>query len=130
VLANDSAFPFAGSFALYCDPNLPKGARRPELARILEHGDPNVLISLPLRLGADGNRRVELTELIDGTPLSEAEEAELKALRKRLLTARRGRAALQARFDALRSRSIHLMILRAERAKWAAAQAESRRQAA
>ena len=115
MLAAETAFPFAGSFALWCDPEEPAG--RLELARILEHGGDNVLISLPLRLGAVGNRRVPLADLVDGTPLTTAEEDEVRELRQQLRTRTRNRKKLERRYQALRERQIHWMVLRSERAK-------------
>jgi hypothetical protein len=124
MLHVDTPFPEVGSFALYQDPDLPMPERRSELARIIERGVSVALISLPLRLGAGGNKRVPLADLIDGTPLTKAEERELTDLDRSLRSRVRNRSAVEARVKALRDRAIWMMCLRSERAKLAAAQAE------
>jgi hypothetical protein len=130
MLSEDAAFPFAGSYCLFRDYRLAAEERRPELARILERGVSVALISLPLRIGAESNLRVPLDDLIDGTPLTKAEDDELKKLKADLKTRRRNRAAAEKRHKALRDRAVWSACLRAERAKLALNREEQRRKAA
>lgn len=103
-------FPQVGSYCLYEDKDLPRGERRPELARILEVGASVALIALPLREGrASGNKRVPLADLIDGTPLTDEEKVEEVELFRAVLGKDRLTPALRRkkdRHDALRQRQI------------------------
>lgn len=130
MLASATDFPLPGSFALYRDDTLPIDRQRPELARILERGPLTALISLPLRLGAGGNRRVPIGDLIDGTPLTKDEERELADIQRALRSRVRGRAKLETRAKALRDRSIWMICLRSERARFDAQQAVEQRRVA
>jgi hypothetical protein len=112
MLATEAAFPFAGSFALALDERLPKDQQRLELVRILERGVSAALISLPLRIGAGANCRVAIADLVDGTPLTLEETAELERLTKTLRSQVRNRGAAEKRRDSLRKRTIHSAILR------------------
>lgn len=109
MLSPATPFPAVGSYALFEDPNLPRGQRRTELVRILERGAHVVLVSFPLREGAGGNRRVALADLIDGTPLTAEEKREEFDLYRQIF----GRDRLtpkqkekKARHEALRGRQI------------------------
>lgn len=123
-------FPHVGSYGLLIDTGLPVEQRRAELARVLGRfpegrgGEQVELarISLPLREGASSVRTVELTELIDATPLTRAEERELgdldAALHGRTLRSARQKAAA-FRAEKLRERLCYSQILIAELAKLA-----------
>ena len=109
MLIPQTPFPQAGSYGLYQDPELPCGERRAELARILELGASVALISLPLRDGAGGNRRVPIADLIDGTPLDAAETKELTDCFRAMHQGtgrRRNVKAARARHATLKTRAI------------------------
>lgn len=117
-----TTFPHVGSYGLLIDANLPVDQRRAELIRIFglveaEGTTPLASISLPLRTGASGTRIVELQELIDGTPLTKAEERELadteSQLRGRRIRSARQKAD-QARCEELRSRLCFSQLLSRE----------------
>jgi hypothetical protein len=127
MLAAESTFPFAGSFALLRDPRLAPEEQKLELVRIIELGTTEALVSLPLRIGAEGNLRVPLADLIDGTPLTRDDEAELLSLDYLVRHKARRWKHHKHKHDALRQRQIHAICLRSEKAKWAAAQLEQRR---
>lgn len=110
MLSSATAFPQVGSYALYEDPELPRGDRRPELVRILELGATVALVAFPLREGrASGNKRLPLADLLDGTPLTAQEKREEVELFRQVtgkdrLTPRQKQ--LKVRHDALRARMI------------------------
>lgn len=102
-------FPNVGSYALFIDSELPVSEQRAELARIVgssADGNGEVLIGLPLRVGASGSRTVRIDQLKDATPLSEAEKAELQALREHLSGSPRPNRKKIERAEALRTRQI------------------------
>lgn len=119
MLSPDAPFPYVGSYALLIDSDLPKSAQRAELVRIMWRrlvpeapGQPaheEVSVSFPLRAGACGNKLVPFAELINPTPLDDAEKRELTDLQRHLA----GRVNLSpklkvklARVHALRQRLI------------------------
>lgn len=125
MLASAAPFPQVGSYALLIDMDQP--APQPaELVRIqfrhLAHPPESglVTVAFPLRNGADGTKRVRLTDLIDATPLTSAESREMTDLRRELaargatvgrdgrITTRtvRGRKVKAARYEALRDRAV------------------------
>lgn len=112
MLASAAPFPQVGSYALLIDMDQP--APQPaELVRIqfrhLAHPPESgvVTVAFPLRNGADGTKRVRLTDLIDATPLSSAESREMTDLRRELTGQRvRGRKVKAARYEALRDRAV------------------------
>jgi uncharacterized protein YgbK (DUF1537 family) len=81
-----SPFPQVGSYALLVDTNLPVSQQRAELVRVMRRIEAGgeVAVAFPLRLGACGNRIVPESELLDGTPLTKAEERELTDLQGHL----------------------------------------------
>lgn len=120
-----SPFPHVGSYALLIDVEQPVELRRAELARIfslveVEGTATLVNISLPLRTGASGTKVVELSDLIDGTPLSREEMRELadldSALQGRKLRTPKLKAAHE-RCEALRHRLCFSQVLTAELSK-------------
>jgi hypothetical protein len=82
MLRVPTPFPEQGSFALLDHDG------RTHAVRILQRDQEGfVRISLPARLGAaSGNLRVPFDQLIDPTPLTEEERAELKRLEGFVLT--------------------------------------------
>lgn len=103
-------FPQIGSYCLFQDSSDAPDGGGPQLAQVIQRFDDGALISLPLKAGASGNRRVVLAELCDATALSIAEERELTDLANQIRgrdcrRSKRLRAA-QARHDGLRSRLI------------------------
>jgi hypothetical protein len=103
MLNTPAPFPQVGSYALVVH----EGKTR--LARIIQRdpGGDRIGISLPQRYGAAGVLTVAFEELIDGTPLSDAERAELTALERDLAGRARPKKAAAARHDELRHRDIH-----------------------
>ena len=122
MLKTATLFPQPGSFALYRDDELEPEDRRPELARILELGVNSALISLPLRTGAGGTKRVARADLEDATELTPAEQAEMVELERQLRTRVRGRPALEARVAALRNRALWAPMMRSLLRRWRASQ--------
>jgi hypothetical protein len=100
LIKSPAAFPFPGSYALQ------EVAGDPQLVRIIEVNHGTALVAYPARFGASGNAQVPLARLLDATPLSEAERAELDALDTKLAGAARPRKADVAREEALRLRMI------------------------
>lgn len=126
MIQAETPFPYVGSYALFADPNLPLGQQRAELVRIQRRDDERVWVSFPLRIGASGNKIVDLDQLIDGTPLDTAEKREHADLERHL----RGRTKLTqkmreqaVRSEILRRRAIYSMVMHSERAKLASSQA-------
>jgi hypothetical protein len=109
MIRSPADYPFPGSFALLIDTNLPAEQRRCELVRIMRY-DPDhgqAAVAFPLRVGASGNRVIASAELIDATPLTTAEAAELETLRDHLgMQARPNRKKIE-RAEALRRRQIY-----------------------
>ena len=106
MLATPTSFPHSGSYALYAL------GERLLLARIIGAGrDGRVSISLPAITTAGGQRTVELDELIDGTPLSDAEFADMQALEKRLAGASDRNTPAYRRWAALSQRYAHAVTL-------------------
>lgn len=114
MLTPPTPFPHIGSYALLIDRDRPppQGA---ELVRILGYrfkgNETFVLAAFPLRTGAGGNKEVPQGELIDFTPLSDDETAELARLAREMAGRKVGPRstsgkAKQARLEALRSRTI------------------------
>jgi hypothetical protein len=119
MLTPDTPFPQQSSWALLEDAGETLAVRIVSI----EPGqspDRRVLVSVPSRLGASGNLTVEFRQLIDATPLSDAERGEYRRLERTIpaAPARRGsRVRLQQeRYAALRLRAIHSQTLRSLRA--------------
>jgi hypothetical protein len=126
MLKVPAEFPFAGSFALYVDTELPVAQQRAELVRVIRWGELSAggslpadegVVGFPLRSGASGTRYLRRGDLIDGTPLTRAEELELADLEGHL----RGRDRLtpkmmrqQERATALKRRLVFSQVLAAE----------------
>jgi hypothetical protein len=100
MLKSPAAFPFPGSYALQ------EVAGETTLVRIHEVNDGTALVAYPTRFGASGNAQVPLAQILDATPLTAAECAELDALDSKLAGAARPRKADVAREEALRLRLI------------------------
>lgn len=95
MLDTPAIFPDLGSYALHQE------AGTTHLVRIHQHKAKGlVLVSYPARTGASGNRTLELADLLDGTPLNEAERAEMAALAK-AVEGRRKSKRLEPQFDRL-----------------------------
>lgn len=110
-------FPNPGAKALLVE------AHRAIPVRIMQNGkgrgrNREVLISLQDRDGASGNRRVKVGELIDASPLTEKETAELERLERELVgQAVSERSPKYKRYMALHQRALHAFELeQAERA--------------
>lgn len=107
MLSAATPFPQQGSYALYT-----RGLT--QIARIISvdtrDGVKVATISLVIRAGASGNRRVPLAELRDPTPLDAVEQAQLAELERVWLNAPRPRGRWQRaaydHFHALRDRLI------------------------
>lgn len=117
MLRTPAPFPHVGSFGLFTDTSLPVAQQRAELARILERGVNSALIALPLRLGAAGNQRVALADVIDATPLTKLEERELTDLERALRGRARPNPTKATRLNVLRERAIWSLVLNSELAK-------------
>ena len=116
MLKIPAPFPQVGSFALLIDMNQP-APQRAELVRILERTYPQgsgATVSFPLRTGASGYNTVPLAGLIDGTPLTSEESAELDALRSHLSQQTRPNRKKIERAEALRRRQIYSDAMRYE----------------
>lgn len=74
----------------------------------------NVGVAFPLRTGASGNRLVYAEDLIDGTPLSKAEERELADLQRALRQQVRPNRKKVDRAESLRRRLVFSQLLAAE----------------
>jgi hypothetical protein len=112
MIREPASFPFPGSWALYS-----LGGRwmavRLQLVR-----DGEAMLSIPSHYGvASGNRRVALAELMDPTPLSADERAEMEALRRAVAGRKRPRKSDVARVDALQHRELHARMLADQLAK-------------
>lgn len=107
MLPFQTEFPQIGSYALI------QIEGRLQLARLQERfEDGRVLISLPLVPHvATGSSRVPLSDLIDGTPLTAAEQEELRRLSAELTEPKRHAARKVARASALRERDIHAELM-------------------
>ena len=122
MLSTPAPFPHVGSFAAFVDLDIPRAEdRRAELVRIARPaGDGTVLVTFPLRTGSTGTRTVELSELIDCTPLSRDEERELTDL-QRLFRGREPRRnkdrPAHERAEALRQRLLYSRLMVPELAK-------------
>ncbi len=87
MLTPETPFPYAGSYALLVDPDAaaPQAA---ELVRILARRPSEqgvfAMVSFPLRADASGNKVVAEAELIDATPLTQAEAREFHDLDREL----------------------------------------------
>lgn len=104
MLKVHAPFPQVGSYAL-----LEEGGKT-FLVRI-QHRDPEgqglALISFPGSYNASGNRKVAIADLIDGTPLTDAERREYAALEGALAgTSASTRSKKYKRYMALRLRDI------------------------
>lgn len=123
-------FPHVGSYALFIDDRLPIGEQRAELVRIMrrpticERGG-DVAVAFPLRTGASGSRLVDDARLIDGTPLTKAEERELADLQRYVAGRERPNRAKAERCEALRNRLIMSGVMAIELAKLGRLQARS-----
>lgn len=118
MLSAETPFPYQGSSALYIDRDLPPSEQRAELVRIISRRAPHLpfgetgaqsLVSFPLRTGASGNKVVPEAELIDITPLDQAERKEMAELFGHLLGRERLTPKMKrqkARHDALKNRSM------------------------
>lgn len=135
MLRTPAPFPYPGSFALLIDKELPVERQRAELARVIRIDSGDVTnwasIALPLRVGASGNRVVPLGDLIDATPLTRAEDVELRALQMAVRSRVRPNKAKLSRVEALRQRAIFSVLLASELAVMNSNEARSdRRQGA
>jgi hypothetical protein len=133
MLRTPAEYPHPGSFALVVDPQLPLTEQHAELVRLQRRDGDAVAISFPLRAGV-GYRVVDLSELIDGTPLTPKEHDELRAIERALvgrdrddLTRAEQRRA--KRGEALRQRMMAALILASERARLDAFHARDTRRA-
>lgn len=141
MLKTQAPFPHVGSFALLVDTHQPESQQRAELVRLMRYdvprvasergwlaGEPtripspcrNAAVSFPLRTGASGNRLVYAEDLIDGTPLTKAEERELADLQRTVARQVRPNRAKIERAESLRKRAIFSVLLAAELRKLAA----------
>jgi hypothetical protein len=77
MLAPETPYPQPGSYALWIDHD-PATSRGTELVRIIRHGALTSFVAFPLREGASGNMTVATGDLIDATPLTAAEQLELR----------------------------------------------------
>jgi hypothetical protein len=78
MLQTPAPFPYQGSYALL------EHEGRTQLVRIVMRREGEVVVSFPLRDGAGGNLRVDPAKLIDGTPLTQAEEREFHDLDRQI----------------------------------------------
>ena len=142
MLRTPTPYPQVGSFALLVDVNLPVGQQRVELVRVMRLGVSTAAVAFPLRAGATGNTTVALADLIDGTPLTAAEEAVAERLEASLRGVRakagvrgtssrasRPSPARAARYHALRERGNWSLVMSAELAKLEAREAREARRA-
>jgi len=110
MLKTSAPYPHVGSYALLEDEG------RTHLVRIIGK-DPggDVTLSFPGRYKiASGNKTVPFADLIDGTPLTAAEEAEFRQLESTIpaVPSRSAKVkAQQQRYADLRERSIHASTL-------------------
>jgi hypothetical protein len=112
MLKTPAPFPQVGSYALFEDRR--DFAQLPEmsLVRIIGLDGPasdeatRAVIAFPLRAGASGNRTVTIGDLIDGTPLTDAERAEIRTLESDMAGKARVAKKVLARYEALRHRDI------------------------
>lgn len=118
-------FPQVGSYALLIDDLMPVEMQRAELVRIMRTDVATCAIAFPLRLGATGNRNVQLDSLIDATPLTKAEERELADLQRYVAGRERPNKAKAARCEALRTRLIMSEVMQIELKKLGRLQARS-----
>ena len=81
-----------------------------------------MLISILGRDGSSANRRVKIGDLADASPLTEAQEAELRELERALAGKATAPAKILRREEELRLRAVHHARLAEEerRLKWAA----------
>lgn len=109
MLTVPTRFPMVGSYCLWTDPNVPPAQQSPQLARLQGTVGPGgmVLISLPLKAGASGCRRVHIDQLTNGDPLTNQEKRDLADLQRRLGALEHPRRSpFFKREDALRRRAI------------------------
>lgn len=105
MLSSPTPYPYVGSYCLL------EHEGETQLARILYRRATEIVVSLPLRPDAGGNLAVDPARLIDGTPLTHAEEREFHDLDRSLAgreprNRSRAQRARAARRDALKSRMI------------------------
>lgn len=96
-------FPFAGSYALHIDMDQPP-PQEAELVRVIRRDGEECLVAFPLRRDASGTKTIRFEQLIDATPLSDDDWAELKALDRELFGRVRPNKLKAARREALRDR--------------------------
>lgn len=106
MLNNPTPFPLVGSYALYetaCETHLVRIQHRDMSGR-----EGAALISFPGSFAASGSKTVPLADLIDGTPLTLDERAEMQATLRAMGAAaiHNSRAARAKRYLALRERDI------------------------
>jgi len=118
MLIPETPFPQIGSYALFVDRGLPLSEQTHEIVRILARdwnlANGQISIAFPLRAGASGNQRVDLGDLIDGTPLNATERRELADLERQLsdCSMRTPRQkALGKHRDRLRQRAMYAPIM-------------------
>lgn len=103
MLTTETPFPYVGSYALL------EHEGRDQLVRIQWRSESEIVVSFPLRDGAGGTLRVAPDRLVDGAPLTSAEQREFHDL-DRALAGRSLRTPKQkreaARREALRQRII------------------------
>src|SRR5690349_17226481 len=108
MLRAETAFPQQGSYAL-----LPEGSDT-HLVRINHRPNPaEAIVTFPLPPGATGTRRGNLADLVDGTPLTEAEAAELDRLtaKRNGVLGRGQRPRRDQRYDELAARAGNASLL-------------------
>lgn len=108
MLRTPAPYPEVGAEALIVEAHRSRPVRI--LARDRVGRTPMALVAFQDRdgrYGASGNKRVRLADLVDPSPLSDAEEAEYRRLDRELASKARPDARKARRLEALRLRSIH-----------------------
>lgn len=120
MISAPAPFPFAGSYALHVDHALPVIDQRAELVRITRVDGIHCTVTFPLRTGSSGIRTVMEMDLLDGTPLTQAEQVELADALREVKGRKRLSSRLKAladRAEDLRARAMAAIILESELAK-------------
>lgn len=115
MIREPALFPYPGSWALWMH-----NGRALAVRIQLRRGD-EAMISIPSYYRvASGDRRVPVSELLDATPLTQADQAELRRLSSAIAGRKRPRKADIDRADALRRRAIDSRLLQEQLAKLSA----------